>query len=193
MIKKRNIVFKAMKFVLKIMFYLVGMMVNFLVYILIFSAALGIKPDQSLKYAKYKIEHMQADSSAVVEQDTVITEGLMSEIDKARQIIADEKADLQSQKEQLTKEKKELEALREEIHQLLADKSKAEEDKMYNLAKIYDGMDQENVARVFSQMEDSLVVVILPKMKPANASQVLEFLPPDRSARISKMLLVRGA
>ncbi|RKX20683.1 MAG: hypothetical protein DRP26_01185 [Candidatus Zixiibacteriota bacterium] len=169
------------------------MVVSFLVYILVFSAALGIKPDQSLKYAKFKIEHVKADSTAMVEQDTVITEDLMREIDKARRSIADEKADLQSQKERLIKEKEKLEALREEIQQLLADKRKAEEERMYNLAKIYDGMDQESVAKVFSQMEDSLVVVILPKMKPANASQVLEFLPPDRSARISKMLLVKGA
>ena len=60
---------------------------------------------------------------------------------------------------------------------------------MYSLAKIYDGMDQEKVAEVFSQMQDSLIVALLPKMKSGNASLVLEFLPPGRSAKISRMML----
>lgn len=193
MIGQRGNVCKAMKIVFKMPVYLIGIVLNFLVYILVFSAAVGMRPAQGLKFIKYKIEHTQSDSMAVAEQDTVHSEELKDEIEKAREIIANEKAELQSQKEQLTREKEELEALRREIQQLLADKHKAEEERMYNLAKIYDGMDQENVARVFDRMDDSLVVAILPKMKPANASQVLEFLPPERSARISKMLLIRGA
>lgn len=181
-----------MRIVFKIPVYLIGIMLNFLIYILVFSAAVGMKPAQSLEFIKYKIKHTQADSVAVAEQDTVHSEKLKDEIKESRQFIANEKAELQSQKEQLTREKKELEALRKELQQLLADKHEAEEERMYNLAKIYDGMDQENVARVFDRMDDSLVVAILPKMKPANASQVLEFLPADRSAKISKMLLTRG-
>ena len=89
----------------------------------------------------------------------------------------------------MLKEKSDLEKLRNEIKNLMAAKKKADEDRMYNLAKIYDGMDQEKVAEVFGQMDDSLIVAILPKMKPGNSSQVLEFLPPQRSAKISKLLL----
>ena len=181
-----------MKIVFKIPVYLIGIMLNFLIYVLVFSAAVGMKPIQSLEFVKHKIKHTQADSVAMAEQDTVHSEELKDEIEEARETIAKEKAELQSQKEQLTKERKELEDLRKELQQLLADKDKAEEERMYSLAKIYDGMDQENVARVFDRMDDSLVVEILPKMKPANASQVLEFLPAERSAKISKMLLTKG-
>lgn len=177
---------------IKIAAFLMVIVVNFALYVLLFLSMAGMKPQQSVLLAKEKIAQLQADSSATQNQEVELSEEMKREIEKAREIIFIEKGELAAQKNQLLKDKTELEQLRNEITGLIAAKKKADEDRMYNLAKIYDGMDQEKVAEVFGQMEDSLIVSILPKMKPGNSSQVLEFLPPQRSARISRMLM-RGA
>lgn len=178
-----------MKFLVKIAAFLIFMVINFALYLLLFLSMAGMKPQQSILLAKEKFGQVQADSSAVENKEVELSEEMKREVAKAREIIANEKGDLEAQKTQLLNEKSELEKLRSEIKNLMAAKKKADEDRMYNLAKIYDGMDQEKVAEVFGQMDDSLIVAILPKMKPGNSSQVLEFLPPQRSAKISKLLL----
>jgi flagellar motility protein MotE (MotC chaperone) len=177
-----------MKFVLRILIYLAVTIANFAIYVFLFMTMAGLSPQRSLDILKVKAVEVAADTTG--NQAAQGSEAkMLSEVEKARKSVAAEKADLQQQKAQLLSEKTELENLRAEINRLMAAKKKADEDRMYSLAKIYDGMDQERLAAVFNQMNDSLVVSILPKMKPANASTVLEFLPAQRSARISEMLL----
>ena len=177
-----------MKFVLRILIYLAVTIVNFGIYVFLFLTLTGLSPERSLGLLKVKMEQVTVDTTSA-SLDKAKESAMLSEVEKARKTVSSEMEDLKEQKAQLLSEKTELEALREEIKRLMAAKSKADEDKMYNLAKIYDGMDQERLAAVFNQMNDSLIVSVLPKMKPANASLVLEFLPPQRSAMISQMLL----
>ena len=155
----------------------------------LFLSMAGLSPEQSLKVVKAKIEQVVVDTVGGEEQASSLTTEMRGEIDKTRNAVTAEIDELQQQKDSLSTEKAQLEALKNEIDKLLSKKSKAEEDRMYSLAKIYDGMDQEKVADVFSQMQDSLIIALLPKMKSNNASLVLEFLPPGRSANISKMML----
>ena len=99
---------------------------------------------------------------------------------------------LAQQMETIRTETAELEKLKAELQELLAAKNKDEEEKLYNLAKIYDGMDPVQLAGVMSGINDSIVVAILPKMKSQKASKILESMPADRAARISTKLLGRN-
>jgi len=178
-----------MKFLMKIIVYVLATLLNFGIYVFLFLSMAGLSPEQSLSVVKSKALQVAIDTISVDDEGPELTAEMKQEIDNARNIVSDETEDLRRQKDSLLTEKAELEALRNEIQRLMARKSKDEEDRMYNLAKIYDGMDQERVADVFGQMQDSLVVALLPKMKTNNASQVLEYLPPKRSAHISRMIL----
>ena len=99
---------------------------------------------------------------------------------------------LAQQLEAIRTEKAELEKLKVEVQELLAAKDMANEEKLYNLAKIYDGMDPVQLASVMSGINDSIVVAILPRMKSQKASKILESMPADRAARISTKLLGRN-
>ena len=165
--------------------------INFLIYVVVFFVAVGMTPKQAMSYAKMKIDTVITSNIENEEKAIELPEELQKELDGEREKIAKEMEELKSKKQQLINEKTELEALRAEVQKLINMKNKINEDRMYKLAKIYDGMDQESVAGVFEQMGDSLIVAILPKMKPGNASLVMEFLAPERSARISEMLLER--
>ena len=179
----------TIKFIFKIMVYLILTVLNFVVYVLVFSVAVGMKPDVSMEYIKFKFSETMTDSTAAIAQVIKISPEMQSEIDKAKEIISEERDEVQQQRDSLRFEIVRLEVLKNEVQQLLTEKNKVEEDRMNSLAKIYDGMDQERVAEVFSQMPDSLVVAIMAKMKSNNTSLVLEFLQPNRSAMISEMLL----
>ncbi len=178
-----------MKFVLRILIYLVATIASFVLYVLLFMVAAGLTPQQSIEVLREKVEVAAIDSTATETGEAPMSDAMKAEVQKARGMVSDEMAELESEKNKLLSEKQELEKLRDEIARLLAKKSKAEEERMYNLAKIYDGMDQERLAEVFTRMNDTLIVNILPKMKANNASLVLEYLPPGRSAQISHMLL----
>jgi flagellar motility protein MotE (MotC chaperone) len=178
-----------MKFVLRILIYLVATLANLALYVLLFMAAAGMSPQKSMNVLKTKIEEAAVDTLAAGSKPEKLASDVKDEIEQAREKASAEMKDLQNQKAALDSEKADLEKLRDEVQRLLARKNRAEEDKMYNLAKIYDSMDQEKLASVFANMNDSLIVKILPKMKSNNASLVLEYLPPQRSAMISRMLL----
>jgi flagellar protein FlbB len=96
---------------------------------------------------------------------------------------------LKQQVAAIRKEKTELERLRNEISLLLKTKSKADSIQLYNLAKIYEGVDVVQLATVMANMDDSLVIAILPRMKSQKAGKILESMPAERAARISSKLL----
>jgi len=58
-----------------------------------------------------------------------------------------------------------------------------------NLARLYDGMRPEQVAKLFENLDDDAIMAILPKMKPANAAKIFAAMPPKRAAKISSMMI----
>jgi flagellar motility protein MotE (MotC chaperone) len=177
-----------MKFVGKILIYLVVMVINALAYLVIMCMAMGLNFSQSTKFVTTKISDLPTMlKQPAKELDKAALE--KQEFDKEKLLVEAQKEELKQQKQQITKEKEDLESVKKQIQDLLGTKTKAQEDKMYSLAKIFDGMEKGRVAQVFGEMNDSLIVSILPKMKPANASLVLQFMEPGRSAQISRMIL----
>lgn len=83
----------------------------------------------------------------------------------------------------------ELESLKIEVEGLLKTKKRKNEEKLNDLAKIYNGMNPIQLAEVMTGMHDSLIAEILPRMKNQKVSKILESMPPERAAAISALLL----
>jgi flagellar motility protein MotE (MotC chaperone) len=179
---------KFMKFIVKILLGLILMILNLVGYVFLFSMSSGLKPAMATKYIKAKYELIQSGKAAISPEIEKANQE-KQEFEKSKQQLESEQSDLKTQKLQLVKDREDLEAIKRQIDSLRVSQSKAVEDKMYNLAKIFDGMDKQQAAKVFAQMEDSLVISILPKMKPTNASLILQYMEPVRSAQITKLIL----
>lgn len=100
-----------------------------------------------------------------------------------------EKARLVKKSSELDKLTKKLDAQERSVDQKLKKLGQVEANRLLGLAKLYDGMKPDQVARMIVKMEDKMIVSILPRMKSANASKILGLLPPERGARISKLMI----
>ncbi|MCH7879547.1 MAG: hypothetical protein IH914_09575 [candidate division Zixibacteria bacterium] len=103
--------------------------------------------------------------------------------------ITAEKKKISEERTALNKRKKRLDAQERSIDQKLRQVDQAEAGRLNRLAKLYDGMKPDQVARMISKLEDKMIVSILPRMKPANASKIMGLMPPARGARISKQMI----
>ena len=92
---------------------------------------------------------------------------------------------------ELEEKKQELELMQEELKSSIEKRDAARSEDAKALARLYDGIKQEQLAYIFEHMDDTLIVRILPQMKAQNASKVLEYMNPERAARISRMILSR--
>jgi len=100
-----------------------------------------------------------------------------------------EQAELDKKIAEFEKKRKELEILENKINKSLLKIEQAESTRIINLARLYDGMKPDEIGRLFANLSDEIVISILPRMKPANASKILALLPPKRAARISTSMI----
>lgn len=100
-----------------------------------------------------------------------------------------EKQKLTLRETDLAAREKELQKKDYEVSQKLLKVEQVSADRVTNLAKLYDGMDSDAVAKIMSNLEDDLVVAIIPRMKQKNASTVMALLPPQRAAKLSRQII----
>jgi len=106
--------------------------------------------------------------------------------------IASEWAKLDAEKKQLEAKKKEMDNQESRLKQLLSKSDQLESARIGSLAKLYDGMNPQQVAPLITKLTDDQAVDVLLKMKPSNAAKVLEALTTERAARISaKMITIK--
>lgn len=122
------------------------------------------------------------EKTPVAPGDSAAVTDSLSDIQKARELLAAEKAELD-------KKQAELQEKENKVAQGLARIDDAETARIMSLARLYDGMKAEDVAQLVANLEDSLVVAIILRMKPANAAKLLALLPPKRAASISTQLI----
>lgn len=103
--------------------------------------------------------------------------------------LTKEKKRLAEWEEELTDRQKELAGLEQEVTKKILRIEQAESARIASLARLYDGMDSRAVARLMANLDDETVVSILPRMKAKNASQVLQLLPSQRAAKLSKQMI----
>ncbi len=89
----------------------------------------------------------------------------------------------------LNERQKSLDKQQQDVDRKMLVLEQAEVARVAQLAKLYDGMDSRAVARLMANLDDETVVAILPKMKVKNASEVLQLLPAQRAAKLSKQLI----
>jgi flagellar motility protein MotE (MotC chaperone) len=103
--------------------------------------------------------------------------------------LAGEKRQLAMQRQELEKKQKELEGLKSEIEQLLARVQESKSERITMMAKLYDSMDPEAVARQISSMDDRTVILLLPQMNTRTAAKVMAAIDPKRAAQITTKML----
>ncbi len=115
----------------------------------------------------------------------------MSQEDSLKAVtwLDQKKAELDKRERDLTDREAKLEKLNKDVAAKTLKFEQASSDRVTNLAKLYDGMDSDAVAKLVANLDDSLVVAILPRMKQKNASQLLALIPPQRAAKISKAMI----
>jgi len=186
-----------MKGAIKIIVIILVAAASFAGYMVVFGKAMGVsspqilaaltttsKPQQEPMQAKIEkamkdsVEVALSDSGAVILpiSDSAVAAGPMPDT-------------LGEQLAKIGQEKAELEKLRNEIKSLMIAKSKTDSLRIAGLAKMYDGVEPTQLAAVIANMDDSLVIAILPRLKTQKAGKVLETMPAERAARISSKLL----
>jgi flagellar motility protein MotE (MotC chaperone) len=101
----------------------------------------------------------------------------------------DEKAQLDQQRADIEQQKKQLEQERVQVEQLIAKSSVMESSRITALARLYDGMKPAQVVPLIIKLTDDQAVLVLLKMKPANAARVLGELPPEAGGRLSARMI----
>ncbi len=120
-----------------------------------------------------------ADSVSSVAKDSLDT---LNWIQKEMSKLAMEKSSIDSQKQAL-------DSLNITVNKGLNKIGQAETARLASLARLYDSMKPDEVSRLFENLDDSLIVQILPQMKPVNAAKILALMPPKRAAMISTQLI----
>jgi flagellar motility protein MotE (MotC chaperone) len=138
-----------------------------------------------------QLDFLDVDPYAEEMEQMEEAEGGMSKKDSAAAAdwLKTEKAQLATRKADLDKREKQLNALSKKVEQQMLVIEQAESTRIQQLAKLYDGMDPRAVAQLMANLEDDIIVSILPRMKQKNAAQVLQLLPSKRGARLSRKLI----
>jgi flagellar motility protein MotE (MotC chaperone) len=103
--------------------------------------------------------------------------------------IAKEKERLRQKETDLSTREVKLGKLDSEVSRKMLKLEQVTTSKIADLAKLYDGIDPKAVAAMMASLDNETIVVVLPRMKQKNASQVLGLLPPARAAQISKQMI----
>jgi flagellar motility protein MotE (MotC chaperone) len=148
-------------------------------------ADLGLNSDtgEAIDNMIKNIEAMDVKSDGMAAVDSAADSAKeASWLDKEKETLAKRQSDLDVRQ-------KHVEDLEAQVSQKLQKLEQASNDRVTNLAKLYDGMDASAVAKLMENLEDSIVVTIIPRMKQKNASQVLQMIPPQRAAKLSRQII----
>lgn len=131
------------------------------------------------------LDYQPAEGELPVDEAALTVEDSVKEVNW----IKEEKARLEKWDKELSTREKELNKLQTIVDAKLAKLDQAETSRISQLAKLYDGMDARAVAQLLMNLDDDTVVSIIPRMKTQQASAVLQLIPSQRAARLSKQLI----
>jgi hypothetical protein len=99
------------------------------------------------------------------------------------------KKEIDRKMSQFETERAQLESLRDEVDALIQRKENMERGNIETMAKLYEGMDAEELVPILTNLEDAQVSVIISKMKKQKASEVLGKMDPARAAKITRYII----
>jgi len=100
-----------------------------------------------------------------------------------------ERERLLTESTELESKRRELQLIKQDIEKLLARVQEAKSERIAMMAKLYDSMDAEAVAKQIASMDDRTVVMLLPQMNTRTAAKIMALLEPKRAAQIATKLL----
>jgi len=118
---------------------------------------------------------------------------------RLRQSLDEERRGLASAKESLDEREKELKRLesevdkkldelsrlRQELEEMLSRRSEDEQQRIKDLAKMYEKMTPEKAARLIVTLDEGLAVAVLSGMKTKAAAKLFNYMDKDKGAKLS--------
>jgi flagellar motility protein MotE (MotC chaperone) len=91
--------------------------------------------------------------------------------------------------EELANVQKQIEALKTEIQQISASYKKEEDEKVQSLVRIYETMKPKEAAVIFDQLDNTILIQVLSKMKEAKSAIIMANMNPVKARVVTALLL----
>ena len=91
--------------------------------------------------------------------------------------------------EELANVQKQIESLKAEIQQIAASYKKEEDEKVQSLVRIYETMKPKEAAVIFDQLDNTILIQVLSKMKEAKSAIIMANMNPVKARVVTALLL----
>ena len=91
--------------------------------------------------------------------------------------------------DELANVQKQIEALKTEIQQIAASYKKEEDEKVQSLVRIYETMKPKEAAVIFNQLDNTILIQVLSKMKEAKSAIIMANMDPVKTRVVTALLL----
>lgn len=102
------------------------------------------------------------------------------ELDAREEELNKVEQELAVQKAELEKKMKELENTRQNISKVLEERVQVDDKKVENLVQLYSTMKPQQAAKAFEEMDESLAIEILGRMKKKNAAEIMNLVKAEK-------------
>lgn len=122
---------------------------------------------------------------------------LEAQLKKEREKFAREREILEKEKFLIEKEKRNLQEEKRKVQEqllslnVIVEKTPYNKEEVSRLAKIYEEMPEEEAAKILGNLEDELILEIFKEMKDKKISRILANMEPSKSARLSKLMVLK--
>ncbi|OQX20572.1 MAG: hypothetical protein BWK76_00720 [Desulfobulbaceae bacterium A2] len=103
----------------------------------------------------------------------------------AKESLAERENELKRLEVEVDKKLTELTRLRQELEEMMAQRSEDEQKRIKDLARMYEKMAPEKAARLIVTLDEGLAIAILSGMKTKAAAKLLNFMEKDKGAKLS--------
>ena len=131
---------------------------------------------QELAAAEFQLEGIDEQKAVMLNMEGSIV-AIQSDLDVARNVLLAEEKKLETLHSSLRDEKK---AIKEQ-----------NEESLNKLAKLYESMKPDEAAKIASQLENDLIVEIIPRMKERSAAKLLAAMDTKTAAEITRLISER--
>ncbi|MFH2037160.1 MAG: hypothetical protein ABIJ45_12215 [Candidatus Zixiibacteriota bacterium] len=97
--------------------------------------------------------------------------------------------ELSNKETELIEREQSVKKMEKRVEVALTKINQAESSRITNLARLYDSMKPDEVAKLFASLSDEVVISLIPRMKPANAAKILALMPSKRAAKLSTQMI----
>lgn len=108
------------------------------------------------------------------------------ELDQRELELAKLEEELQKQKVELEEKLKDLDKVRQGVASVLKERISVDSEKLDRLVEFYSNMKPQNAAKIFEEVDESLAVEILGRLKKKNAAEIMNLVKPDKAQRLSE-------